>query len=152
MRTVQETVFVEAKPEAVWEVLEDPYYIPKLYPDLLNVSVDPPGKAVVGQLRTMGARAGKRTIEIRTRVVSLTPGKRFELAGRDGGALDEFSQVMELIPQKGGTVMKATFRLKVSENYFGPGFDLLTLEQMAVRNQEEYLKNVKSLAELTPVV
>lgn len=151
MRTVKETVLVEASPEAVWQILVDPNYIPKLYPDLLNISVDPPGEAAVGQKRTLSGRAGKRLIEFRTVVTGLVPQKRFELGGREGGALEEFTEVIELAPAKGGTEMRVAFSFKVSERYFGQMFDLLTLEQMAVRNQEVYIKNVKSLAELRRV-
>jgi uncharacterized protein YndB with AHSA1/START domain len=151
MRTVRESVVIEAKPERVWEVLVDPYYTPKLYPDTLNISVEPPGRAVVGQKRTVGARAGKRVIELRTEVADLVPQKRFELRGREGGAFEEFSEVLDLEEFKGGTRLNVTFRFKVLESYFGPAFDLLTLEQMAVRNQEVYIKNLKELAELRTV-
>jgi hypothetical protein len=148
MRKVQESVIVEATPTAVWEVLVDPYYTPKLYPDLLNITPDPPGRAVVGQKRTVAGKAGKRLIEFRTQVVDLVPLKRFELAGRDGGAFESLSEVIELSEVKGGTRVSVTFVFKVSERYFGPEFDLLTLEQMAVRNQEVYIKNLKEPSEL----
>src|SRR5271169_1631855 len=133
MRTVRETVLVEAPPEAVWEVLVDPYFLPKLYPDILNVTVVPPGRAVVGQERTVGGRAGKRLIELRTKVVELIPNKRFEVTGRAGGAFEEFSEVMELSPVDGRTRLNVKFFFKISQEYFGPEFDPLTLEQMAVR-------------------
>ena len=42
MPRVQVTLLVDARPEAVWEVLTDPNYVPKLYPDILNVVVEPP--------------------------------------------------------------------------------------------------------------
>jgi len=87
MRTVRETVLVEAKPESVWEVLMDPYYTPKLYPDMINITADPPGRAVVGQNRTLGGRAGRRLIEFKTQVSELVPNKLFAIKGRPGGAL-----------------------------------------------------------------
>jgi len=151
MRTVRESVLVQATPESVWEVLMDPYYTPKLYPDILNITVDPPGRAVVGQKRTVGGKAGKRLIELRTVVLDLVPLQRFEVGGRPGGALEEFSEVLELSQAKGGTQVKITFVFKVSEDYFGPEFDLFTLEQMVVRNQEVYIKNLKELSELRKV-
>jgi len=150
MRTVRETVLVEAKAESVWEVLVDPYYTPKLYPDMINIKADPPGRAVVGQKRTLGGRAGKRLIEFHTEVSEIVTNKTFALKGRPGGAMEEFTEVVELAPAKGGTELKVTYVFKISEAYFGPQFDLLTLEQMAVRNQEVYIKNLKALAELRP--
>ncbi|MDG6925900.1 MAG: SRPBCC family protein [Nitrososphaerota archaeon] len=151
MRTVRESLIVEAKPEAVWEVLVEPYYTPKLYPDILNIVIDPPGRAVVGQKHTLSGKAGKRMIEFRTEVSGLVPYKRYELRGREGGAFEEFSEVLELSPVKGGTELKCTWVFKVSEDYFGPAFDVPTLEQMAVRNQEVYIHNLKNLAELKKV-
>jgi hypothetical protein len=151
MRTVHETVLVQATPAAVWEVLVDPYFTPKLYPDLLNISAEPPGRSVVGQKRTVAGKAGKRLIEFRTEVVALVPLKRFELTGREGGAFESLSEVIELAEAKGGTQLTVTFVFKVSESYFGPQFDVLTLEQMAVRNQEVYIKNLKELSELNSI-
>src|SRR5271169_6062702 len=148
MRKVKETVLVEAPPSDVWEVLMDPYFIPKLYPDLLNITVDPHGRAVVGQKRTAAGRAGKRLIEFRTEVAALDPLKRFELVGRDGAAFESLSEVIELEAVKGGTQLTATYVFKISETYFGPQFDVLTLEQMAVRNQEVFIKNLKEISEL----
>jgi hypothetical protein len=150
MRTVRETVLVAARPESVWEVLVDPYYTPKLYPDMINIRAEPPGRAVVGQQRIVGGRAGKRLIQFNTQVVELVENKTFALKGRPGGAMEEFSEVVELAAVKGGTQLTVTYVFKVSESYFGPEFDLLTLEQMAVRNEEVYIKNLKALAELRP--
>jgi hypothetical protein len=59
--------------------------------------------------------------------------------------------VIELAEAKGGTQLTVTFVFKVSESYFGPQFDVLTLEQMAVRNQEVYVKNLKELSELNSI-
>ncbi|MGA2198481.1 MAG: SRPBCC family protein [Nitrososphaerales archaeon] len=141
----------EARPEAVWDVLTDPNYIPKLYPDLLNIVVDPPGRARVGQYRTLNGRVGKRLIEFKTKVAELVPLQRFVIAGRRGGAFESFSEVIELEGVKEGTMVGALFLFKVSDAYFGPGFDLLALEKAARLNQEMYVKNLKELSELKPV-
>jgi hypothetical protein len=151
MRTVKETILVEAKPEAIWEVLVEPYYTPKLYPDILNIALDPPGTATVGQKHTLSGKAGKRMIEFRTEVAKLVPNRWYELRGREGGAFEEFSETLELTPRKEGTELKCTWTFKISEDYFGPAFDVPTLEQMAVRNQEVYIRNLKHLSELRKV-
>ena len=148
MPKVQATMLVEAAPEAVWEVLTDANYIPKLYPDMLNIVVDPPGHARQGQYRTLSGRAGKRLIEFRTRVVELVPLKRFAIRERRGGALEYFSELVELEEVPEGTVTRLVFEFKVSEAYFGPAFDLYWLAHEARLNQELYIKNLKELAEL----
>jgi carbon monoxide dehydrogenase subunit G len=148
MPRVQSTFLVEAKPEAVWDVLIDPNFIPKLYPDILNVVANPPGKATVGQWRTLSGRVGRRLIEFKTKVEEMVPTKRFVVAGRRGGAFESFRQVMELTGVKGGTMVSGLFEFKVSQAYFGPQFDIMMLNQAASLNEENYMKNLKELAEL----
>ncbi len=150
MERVQVTLLVEAGPEAVWAVLMDPNFIPKLYPDMLNISVDPPGRTAVGQYRTLGGRVGKRLIEFRTRVAELVPLRRFVITGRRGGALESFQEVLELEAVDEGTIVRASFEFKVSQAYFGPGFDYQALSQAARLNEELYVKNLKELSELKP--
>jgi carbon monoxide dehydrogenase subunit G len=145
---VQSTFLIEAKPEVVWDILTDPNYIPKLYPDMLNIVVDPPGRATVGQYRTLSGRAGKRLIEFKTKVAELVPMQRFVIAGRRGGAFESFSEVIELEEVKKGTMVGALFLFKLSVGYFGPGFDLLALEKAARFNEEMHVKNLKELSEL----
>jgi uncharacterized protein YndB with AHSA1/START domain len=141
-------MLVEAKPEAVWAVLTDANYIPKLYPDILNIRVDPPGHAKVGQYRTLSGRAGRRLIEFRTKVTEVVPLKRLVIAARRGGAFETFSEVIELQENEEGTIVSALFDFKVSAAYFGPDFDILALTQAAKLNEELYIKNLKELSEL----
>ncbi|MDA4137287.1 MAG: SRPBCC family protein [Thaumarchaeota archaeon] len=148
MPKVEGRFLVNAAPQVVWEVLTDPHYVPKLYPDLLNIVIEPEGRAVVGQRRTAAGKIGRRLIELRTEVSELVPLKRFALVGRRGGALEEFSEVIELSGLAGGTKIDAVFIFKISEAYFGPDFDMLALTKAAATNQETYLKNLKDLSEL----
>jgi carbon monoxide dehydrogenase subunit G len=148
---VTETIFVNADPEAVWEVLADPHYIPRLYPDMLNIKLEPDGRVVPGQLRTLTGRAGKRTIEFKTKVTDVAPQRRLVIEGRSGGAFEMFSQVVELAKAREGTEVRVTFRFKVSLTYFGVGFDPLGLGRMAEANERTYIKNLKELSELQRV-
>jgi uncharacterized protein YndB with AHSA1/START domain len=148
MPRVQATFLVEAKPEAVWSVLTNPNFIPKLYPDILNAVASPPGAAVVGQWRTMSGRLGQRLFEFRTKVEELVPMKRFVIGGRRGGAFESFRQVMELTSVKEGTMVSGLFEFTVSQDYFGPQFDITLLNQAASLNEENYMMNLKELAEL----
>ena len=96
MPRVQVTLLVDARPEAVWEVLTDPNYVPKLYPDILNVVAEPPGRATVGQWRTVSGRVGKRLIEFKTKVAEMVPLKKFVVVGRRGGADERAGQPGQL--------------------------------------------------------
>jgi hypothetical protein len=151
MPEAQDTILIQAKPESVWEVLVDPYYTPKLFPDVLNIIAEPPGRSIVGQKRTSEVRLGKRLIQYRTQVTELIPLKRFVLTGLRGGAFDVFSQIVELAPAKEGTQVRVVFFFKLSKDYFEPGFDFMVLTLAASRNQDLYLKNLKELSELRPV-
>jgi len=151
VRTVKGTFVTSAKPLVVWDLLTDANAIPKLYPDLLNVVLEPLGKAVVGQRRTLGGRVGKRLIEFHTRVAEMVPLKRFVVVGWRGGAFEEFKEVIELAEVEGGTEVKAQFDFKVSAAYFGPGFDMFVLEGVAAQNEQNFIKSLKDLSELQAV-
>jgi hypothetical protein len=151
MPEIHDTVLILVKPEAVWEVLVDPYYAPKLYPDVLNITVEPPGRSVVGQKRTSDFRVGKRVVHFYTQVIELNPTKRFALTGLRFGAFEEFSQIVELAPAEGGTQVRVVFSFKVSEDNFGPEFNLMDITASVAANQASYLKRLKELSELQPV-
>ncbi len=62
--TVLETVVeIHAPVAAVWNVLTDSSYTPKLYPDILTSAVDPPGPSVVGQKTHLVGRGPRRPSE-----------------------------------------------------------------------------------------
>jgi carbon monoxide dehydrogenase subunit G len=141
---------IAAKPETVWEVLDNPYYTPKLYPDFLSIKVEPEGRASVGQKRTSTARAGNKLFEIKTKVAELIPSKKFVLVQREGGAFTVFKEVLELTPSGNGTQVVASFEFSISQNYF-QGMNIVALESAARTNLESFLKNLKELAELKPL-
>ncbi|HUI85967.1 MAG TPA: SRPBCC family protein [Nitrososphaerales archaeon] len=151
MGGISGTVAIDAEPEAVWEVLADPHYVPRLYPDMLNIKLEPEGRVSAGQRRTLTGRAGKRMIQFRTKVSEVVPPKRLVIEGCPGGAFESFTQIVELSKSDSGTDAKVSFRFKVSSTYFGIGFDPLTLERMAEDNQRIYVNNLKELSELKRV-
>ena len=150
MPQLRQVLLIAAKPETVWEVLDNPYYAPKLHPDLLTTKVEPGGRASVGQNRTSTARAGTRIFEIRTRVAEIVPARRFVLVHREGGAYTLFKAVLELTPSGNGTQLVASFEFVVSQSYF-EGMNIVALESAARTNLVSYLKNLKELSELKPL-
>ena len=151
MPEIHDSISIMVKPETVWEVLVDPYYAPKLYPDILNITVEPLGRAVVGQKRSSDFRVGKRVVQFYTKVAELIPMERFALTGLRYGAFEEFSQTVDLAQTEAGTLVQVSFFFKVSEDNFGPGFDLIAITESVSRNQGSYLQNLKELSELKPV-
>jgi hypothetical protein len=148
---ITDTILISAKPEDVWEVLVDPYYAPKLHPNVLNITVEPLGRSAVGQKRTSDFRVGRRVVHFYTQVTELIPTKRFALGGLGRGAFENFSQIVELAPAEGGTRVGVVFSFKLSEDHFGPEFDLLEITGSLAGSLASYLKILKELSELQPV-
>jgi carbon monoxide dehydrogenase subunit G len=147
---VEREVSIAARPEVVWEVIADPHYIPKLYPDMLSIHFEPHTQVVVGQKRTLNGKIGKRMIEFKTEVSEVVPLKRLVIVGRRGGAFERYHQLVELTPSDAGTLIRTKFDFKISEAYFGPEFYIPVLEQAAIENQEVFLLKIKEMAELEP--
>ncbi len=141
---------IGASPDAVWEVLENPSFVPKLYPDFISTKTVPEGRASLGQLRISTARAGSKVFEIRTEVAELVPGKKLVLVAPKGGAFDTLKESVELSPSGGGTQVRASFDYVVSQSYFG-GMNIVVLESAVRANAAAFLKNLKELAELKPL-
>ncbi|MDA4123215.1 MAG: SRPBCC family protein [Thaumarchaeota archaeon] len=150
MPKIDREILIAARPEQVWEILSDTHHVPKLYPDLLSIKFEPHVPAVVGQRRTLTGKIGKRMIEIHTRVAEVVPVKRLVVVGGRGGAFEEFRQTVELSETAEGTKVHVTYHFKISEAYFGPEFYIPVLEQAAIENEDNYLKNLKEIAELEP--
>ncbi len=72
------------------------------------------------------------------------------MVGARGGAFDEFRQTVELSGTAEGTKVHVTYEFKVSGAYFGPEFYIPVIEQAAIENEDNYLKNLKEIAELEP--
>lgn len=85
MPLIQSIVQIDAPPEHVYEVLTNSAYIIKIFRDAISVTVDPPGKSVVGQKYHMIARAGRRKIEIHLRLWNSSPTRRWSPSSSPAG-------------------------------------------------------------------
>jgi len=150
MPKFEATFVINAKPEAVWEILASPIYIPKLYPDFISTKVEPEGRTAVGQKRTSTARAGTKLIEIITEVTEFLPPRRMVLIGCKGGAFADFRQIVELTPQGSATRLDTSYNYTLSTDYF-KGMSIPAVENAAKQNQVTYLNNLKMLSELKPI-
>ncbi|HUI85969.1 MAG TPA: SRPBCC family protein [Nitrososphaerales archaeon] len=146
----QQLMTIAAPPETVWEILENPIYTMKLYPDFLAIKVEPEGRTAAGQMRISKARAGTKLFEIRTVVSEVVPCKRLVLKESKGGAFTDFKEVIELTREKSATRLSASFDFTVSQSYF-EGMNVAALEGAARSNMISFLKNLRELAELKPL-
>jgi hypothetical protein len=142
---------VHAPPTAVWDVLMDPDYVPKLYPDVISVVADPPGRTVVGQKFHITGKAGRRRLEIFAESIELVPEKKLVTRNLPGGLFKSFESVV-LLEGKGATTdVRVTFQYELSQGYLGRVFNVLLLERLVKDNLKSYTHNLKDISELMPV-
>jgi carbon monoxide dehydrogenase subunit G len=142
---------VHAPPSAVWEVLMDPDYVPKLYPDVVSVVADPPGRTVVGQRFHITGKAGRRRLEIFAESVELVTEKKAVTRNLPGGLFTSFESIVLLEAKGANTIVRVTFQYELSMGYLGKVFNLLLLERLVKDNLKSYTHNLKDICELTPV-
>jgi hypothetical protein len=151
MTKVQLIFEVHASGPVVWNVLVDPLYLSKLYPDVLSAEVEPPGRNFVGQKTHMIARAGRRRIEIYGETVELVTEKKIVSRNRPGGLFKSFESVIMLRPKGTGTEVMASFEYELSMGYLGRVFNVVMLERSVTDNLTAYSRNLKEFCELVPL-
>jgi hypothetical protein len=142
---------VHAPLKSVWGVLMESAYIPKLYPDVLTVSVEPPGLNVVGQKFHILGKAGKRKLEIFAETSELEAEKKVRTKNRPGGLFKTFESVILLEPRSFGTQVKTSFEYDLSMGYLGKVFNMVLLERLVMDNLKGYTRNLKEICELLPL-
>jgi uncharacterized membrane protein len=142
---------VNAPVMAVWEVLMDSSYIPKLYPDVISVEVDPPGRNIVGQKFHILGKAGKRRLEIYAETAELVSEKKVLSRNRPGGLFKSFESEILLDSKGAVTEVKTSFEYELSMGYLGKVFNMMLLERLVMDNLKAYTRNLKDICELSPL-
>src|SRR5271170_4949931 len=139
---------VFAPVKTVWNVLMEPAYVPKLYPNVITVEVDPPGRNRLGQKFHIVGRAGKRKLEIFSETVELIEEKKTVNRQLPGGLFKSFNQVVTLEDKGMGTVVRTTFEYEISMGYIGKIFNIVLLERLVTDNLKAYNSSLKDICEL----
>ena len=148
MPDVEQTLDIAAPLEAVWSILADPTFIPKLVPDIVSNEVDPPGMITLGQKsHSIGKMAGRK-VEFFTEATEVVPNKKIVITQRPGGLFKTFSSSVILEPSKKGTRASQVFRYEVSMGYLGKALSGLVVKRFVNKNAKAFLTNLKELAEL----
>jgi len=142
---------VQAPVGKVWDVLMDPAYVPRLYPDVIAIEVDPPGLVAVGQKAHVTGKAGRRKLEIFTETIEIVHQKKILTRNRPGGLFRSFESIVLLEAKGDRTDAKVTFQYELSMGYLGKVFNMLLLERLVKDNLKSYTRNLKEIAELMPV-
>jgi len=129
----------------------DSSYIPKLYPDVISVEVDPPGRNIVGQKFHILGKAGKRRLEIYAETAELVNGKKVLSRNRPGGLFKSFESEILLDSKGAVTEVKTSFEYELSMGYLGKVFNMMLLERLVTDNLKAYTRNLKDICELSPL-
>ncbi len=148
MPTVDQTVDVAAPVETVWSIITDPSLLPKLVPDIITNTVEPPGTATVGQKGHAVGKIGGRRAEFFSEVTELVPNKKAVITQRPGGLFKTFSSTILLEPSKKGTRVTQNLQFEASMGYLGKALTTLFVNRTIRKNARAFSTNLKELAEL----
>ncbi len=148
MPTFERSIEIAASPETVWNIGADPTLIPKVFPDVISVSAEPPGMAQVGQKVTVTAKIAGRRVEVTTETTEVVPNKKLVIKQVPGGLMKTFVSTYTFEPTKKGTRATSKAEYEASAGYLGKFLSVLVVNRTVKKNLEASMKNVKELAEL----
>ncbi len=148
---LQRVFQVSAPVSSVWSVLTEPAYAPKLYPDIISLEMNPPGRAAVGQTSNAVLKAGKRKLEVFTVTTEIEMERKSVLRNRPGGLFEFYERTVLLEPKGHGTEVTVNFDFRLSMGYVGKTLNPLVLETLVTDNLKSYAHNLKEISELLPL-
>jgi carbon monoxide dehydrogenase subunit G len=151
MQKIEHIIEITASPDAVWEILTDSSYLPKLYPDALSTQVDPPGRSHVGQMYTTLSRVGRRKVEVLSELTQLEPKSKLVTRSRQGGIFKFFEQSVTMQPSGSGTRVRMTFEYEYAMGLVGKVLNAVLIERLLRDNLDAYAANLKEICELLPM-
>ncbi|OLD04530.1 hypothetical protein AUG19_00225 [archaeon 13_1_20CM_2_54_9] len=93
---IEKTFEIRARPEKIWSIIADRQGIPKLQPNILEVEVDPPGLASVGQKFTFTYRIWGREVKVFGEHVEVIPHRMLKSKQLPQGMFKGFEDTMKL--------------------------------------------------------
>ncbi len=148
MPIFEQTVDIAAPVETVWSIIADPTLFPKLVPDIISNTAEPPGMATVGQKFHSVGKIGGRRAELFSEITEVVPKKKIVRTGRPGGLLKTSSNTLTLEPSKIGTRVNQKLEFEPSLGYLGKAITAVFANRTFKKNAKAYIANLKELAEL----
>jgi carbon monoxide dehydrogenase subunit G len=142
---------VQATVPMIWDILTDPAYLPKLYPNVITIETDRPGRNLVGTKTHLVLMAGRRRMEVFAETVELVTERKMRIRNRPGGLFASFESVIFLEPKGDSTELRMSFDYELSMGYLGKLFNLIMMERLVTDNLKSYMRNLKEISELIPV-
>jgi uncharacterized membrane protein len=148
MPTFERSIEIAASPETVWNIIRDNSLIPKVMPDVISVTTDPPGMAQVGQKVTVTAKAAGRKVQTTNEATEVIPNKKIVWKALPGGFLKSMVLEFTLEPTKKGTRLAGKSEYEASAGYLGKALSVLLMNRTIKKNLQVSTDNYKELAEL----
>ncbi len=148
MPTFERSIEIAASPETVWKIAADPTLGPKIFPDIISVTAEPPGMAHVGQKVTITGKIAGRRVQNTNETTEVVPNKKLVLKGLPGGLMKTFVRTLTFEPTKKGTRFTSKTEYEASAGYLGKFLSLLVVNRTLKKNLEVSGNNIKELAEL----
>ncbi len=148
MPTFERTIEIAASPETVWKIAADPTLLPKILPDVISVTAEPPGMEHVGQKVTLTAKIAGRRVQQRTETTEVVPNKKIVRKALPGGLMKTAVNTLTFEPTKNGTRATTKVEYEASAGYLGKFLSVLVVNRFVKKNLEVSGKNLKELAEL----
>ena len=148
MTRVENATEIDSPPSTVWHVLTDPSYIPKLYPNIITVEMNPPGQVVRGQKGRLLGKVGPVTIEMLIEFTRVETESCLASRTVPGGVFRSFDQIVTLTSLGFRTTVKARFDYEFSPEFAKKVPDVALLERLVSDDLHVYLRNLKDICEL----
>ncbi len=148
MPTFERSVEIAASPETVWKIAADPTFAPKIFPNIISITADPPGMAHVGQKGTITGKIAGRRVQQTIEVTEVVPNKKLVNKNVPGGLMKTFVSTLTLEPTKKGTRATQKAEYEASAGYLGKFLSVLIVNRTLKKNLEVSGNNLKELAEL----
>ena len=151
MTRVEDMIEVDSPASSVWAVMVDPSYLPKLYPDIITVSVKPPGMMGLGTKAEIIARLGKVRVEIYLYVTRADTEACFATRQDQAGLFKSMEQVFYLENMGQRTRVKAVFDYTLVPEYAATITQEEFLDSRVADNLRWFTRNLKEICELLPL-
>ena len=148
---VESITEVDAPVATVWDVLTNPAYTPKIYPDILFSTAEPSGPSVVGQKVHLVGKVGRRKLELFAEVMEVVKEKKLVTVNKPGRIFRSYKSIFLLEPRAKGTIVRAKFDYELNLGGLGKVFNVIVLERLMKDNMKGFSKNLKEICELIPV-
>ncbi len=122
----------------VWKVLVDPSYIPKLFPEIITVEMDPPGEIRVGSKAKVYGKIGKIRFEIHLEFPRVDTEACLMSRQLPGGLFRAFSQAVYLEAVGMTTRVRTSFEFALDPEYAAKVTDVSLFEQTVTNNLHAY--------------